>query len=136
MAVSKFSIGAALIGDFVAGFYNIREFSFFAGCSNTVGLVLMSYAQYAFSESKNRNNDLAKLFKRLNFDVPAIRIERGSIGDARSEEQQIRQHLRPVPLPVRLPPPPSPVSPSGSASPPSSPEPESPPPQRLNWFGR
>ena len=75
LAISKGSLGFALICDFVAGFYDNREFSFASGCANALGLALMSYGAYAFSESAKRAKGINVLVKRLDLKIPEIVID-------------------------------------------------------------
>jgi hypothetical protein len=89
LITGKVCVGAAIVFDFVAGFYNLREYSFAAGVTNTVGLVSMGYSSFAKTESRRRHNDLASILKKLNFDVPAVRIME-TLGSQVQELAQVR----------------------------------------------
>lgn len=53
----------SLVFTFVSGFYNLKEFIFAAGCTNSVSLALLSYGNYCFSQAKSKNQELHQLLK-------------------------------------------------------------------------
>lgn len=57
-SLAKVTSGLALVCDFVAGVYNLKEFVFAAGCTNTVSLVLLSYSNYCFVQAKEKTREL------------------------------------------------------------------------------
>ena len=72
LGLSKALVATALLFDFVSGYYDNKDFTFFAGCSNTTALVLMTYSSYAFTESKRRNNNLSRLLKKVNVKTNSV----------------------------------------------------------------
>lgn len=68
LAASKVLVGAATVCDFVAGSYQNADFTFAAGCVNTLGLVLIGFSSWARAESKKRNAELTRLLS--SFDIP------------------------------------------------------------------
>jgi hypothetical protein len=89
LASAKLLVASALVFDFIAGFYKNPDFTFLAGCSNTVALALMSYSAYSFGESKKRNNNLVKLLKNANIDTTTKFIEVESTTTTTEEEMKL-----------------------------------------------
>lgn len=79
LGISKTLVATALLLDFIAGFYKNENFTFMAGCSNTLALTLMAYSSYAYTEAKKRNNNLYKLLLNNNIQTGYIRQQTGEI---------------------------------------------------------
>ena len=95
---AKITAGMSIICYFVAGFYEMREFIFAAGCTNAVGLVLMSYSNYCFSQAKEKNQELEYLVSKEKIgkkeEKKIGKKEEEKIG--KKEEEKIRGSYPPI----------------------------------------
>jgi hypothetical protein len=69
-SLAKVASGLALVCDFVAGVYDLKEFVFAAGCTNAVSLVLLSYSTYCFVQAKEKTRELESILALTAKTVP------------------------------------------------------------------
>lgn len=68
--LAKLTSGAATILAFASGSYDDKRLSFLAGSLGTFSLILLQYAKYAHSESKERDAQLNAYMR--SFEMPEV----------------------------------------------------------------
>lgn len=65
---SKIFIGLASVLAFASGFFGYTYMSFISGCLSILSLIFLQFSSYAMKESKERNEIVNKIFKKIGLD--------------------------------------------------------------------
>lgn len=87
-ATSKICVGIGLMFDFISAYYDRHDFTFVAGCSNTVALIMMSYGSYAFNEARKQSSVIKKIWKQSNDNSSKQKV----FIHTESESKEAQQH--------------------------------------------